>query len=164
MDRTAATVGDASVLEVCTLKITCAFSTLPSLDWPWSDTETTWSSWAILFCRLVTACWSLLDSLDLPSTTSRPVVSLVGWNGAARLSACTLGELDGRNELLSVLTALPRDGNSAMHSAPAMIQKAMMKYRNRMANRASPAMKLSIAPPQPAPLGATRDITPGWAP
>ena len=75
----------------------------------------------------MTACWSLLDSLDWPSTTSVPVVSLVGWNGAARLSACTLGSPDGRNELLSVFTALPSDGNSAMHSAPAMIQKAMMK-------------------------------------
>jgi len=127
VDRTAATVGDASVLDVCTLKITWALSTRPSLDWPWSDTDTTWLSLAILFCRLVMACWSLLDSLAWPSTTSVPVVSLVGWNGAARLSACTLGELAGRKELLSVFTALPSDGNSAMHSAPATIQKAMMK-------------------------------------
>ena len=54
------------------------------------------------------------------------MVSLVGWKGAARFIACTLGELDGRNELLSVLTALDSEGKKAMHKAPATSQKAMM--------------------------------------
>ncbi len=143
----AATVGEALVLEVSTLMTSWALSTLPSLDRPWSETETTWSSLAILFCSLVTDCWSLAVSVDLPSTTRVPVVSFVGWKGAARFIACTLGELAGRNELLSVLTALPSEGNKAMHRAPAMIHKAMIAYRNRMANRASPAMKFPTARP-----------------
>ena len=126
MDRTAATVGDASVLEVWTLKTTWALSALPSLDRPWADTDTTWSSLAILFSRLVIACWSLLVSLDVPRTTRVPVVSLAGWKGEARLSAFSLGELAGRKELLSVLTALDRAGNKVMHRAPAISQKAMM--------------------------------------
>jgi hypothetical protein len=54
--RMLATVGAASVLDVCTLMTSWALSTLPSLDRPWSDTETTWSSLAILFCSLVIAC------------------------------------------------------------------------------------------------------------
>jgi len=100
----------------------------------------------------VTDCWSLLDSLALPSTTRVPVVSLTGWNGAARCSACTLGELPGRNELLSVLTALDSEGKNVRHRAPATTQKAMITYRNRIANLASPAMKFSIArPPSCAP-------------
>ncbi len=86
-------------------------------------------------------------SLDLPSTTRVPVVSLVGSNGAARFIACTLGELAGRKELLSVLTALPSEGNKAMHRAPAITQRAMIAYRNRMANRASPAMKFPMMRP-----------------
>jgi len=111
----------------------------------------------------VTDCWSLLDSLALPSTTRVPVVSLTGWNGAARCSACTLGELPGRNELLSVLTALDSEGKNVRHRAPATTQKAMIAYRNRMANLASPAMKFSIArPPSCATsctLTATADLT-----
>src|ERR1039457_2966717 len=95
-------------------------------------------------------CWSLELSADLPSTTRVPVVSLVGWNGAARFIACTLGELAGRNELLSVFTALDSEGNKAMHKAPAIIQRAMRTYRNRMAKRASPAMKFPIVPPRAA--------------
>ena len=71
-------------------------------------------------------CRSLESSLDLPSTTRVPVVSFVGWKGAARFIACTLGELGGRNELLSVLTALDSEGKKAMHKAPATSQKAMM--------------------------------------
>ncbi len=74
-------------------------------------------------------------------------MSFVGWKGAARFIACTLGELAGRNELLSVLTALPSEGNKAMHKAPATSQKAMIAYRNRIANRASPAMKLPTERP-----------------
>ena len=54
------------------------------------------------------------------------MLSLVGWNGAARFIACTLGELAGRNELLSVFTAVDRDGKKAMHSAPMITQAAMM--------------------------------------
>jgi hypothetical protein len=152
--RMAATVGEASVLDVCTSRTSWALDTLPSLDRPWSETETTWSSLAILFCSLVIACWSLLDSLDLPSTTRVPVVSLTGWNGSARCSACTLGELPGRNELLSVLTALDSEGKNARHNAPAISQKAMMTYRNRISNLASPAMKF----PQRAPT-AKADTT-----
>ncbi len=41
VERMAVTVGDASVLDVSTLMTTWALSTLPSLDTPWSDTETT---------------------------------------------------------------------------------------------------------------------------
>ena len=147
----AATVGDALVLEVCTLITSWALSILPSLDRPWSETDTTWSSLAILFWSLVMDCRSLELSFDLPSTTRVPVASFVGWNGAARFIACTLGELGGRNELLSVLTALPSEGNKAMHKAPATSQKAMMAYRNRIANRASPAMKFPTAPPRRVP-------------
>src|SRR6266568_4906202 len=115
----AATVGDARVLEVRTLMTTWALSALPSLDRPCADTETTWLSFAILFSRLVIALWSLLVSLAEPRTTRVAVVSLVGWNGAARFSACTLGELAGRKELLSVLTALDSSGRSVMHRAAA---------------------------------------------
>src|SRR3984957_11311937 len=152
----AATVGDALVLEVCTPITTWALSALPSMDRPWSETDTTWSSLAILFWSLVMDCRSLALSLDLPSTTRFPVVSFVGWNSAARFIACTLGELAGRNELLSVLTALPSEGNKAMHKAPATRQKAMMAYRIGMAKRASPAMKFPTAPPI-APPRATGD-------
>ena len=159
VERIAATVGDALVLEVCTLITSWALSTLPSLDRPWSETDTTWSSLAILFWSLVMDCRSLELSLDLPSTTRVPVVSFVGWNGAARFIACTLGELGGRNELLSVLTALPSEGNKAMHKAPATSQKAMMAYRNRIANRASPAMTFPTAPPRSRPPRATGDST-----
>ncbi len=147
MDRTAATVGDALVLEVRTLKTTWALSALPSWDRPWPDTETTWSSFAILFSRLVIALWSLLVSLAWPSTTRVPVVSLTGWNGAARVSACSLGVLAGRNELLSVFTAVDSAGSSAMHKSPAITQPAMMAQRNRIAKRASPAMRFPIDPP-----------------
>ena len=46
-----------------------------------------------------------------------------------------------------MFTALPSEGNKAMHRAPATSQKAMIAYRNRIANRASPAMKLPIERP-----------------
>ena len=73
----------------------------------------------------MTACWSLLVSLDLPSTTRVAVVSLTGWKGAASCSASSDGALDGRKELLSVLTALVRLGMSAMHRPAATSQPAM---------------------------------------
>ena len=75
------------------------------------------------------------------------MVSFTGWNGAARLSACSLGVLAGRKELLSVLTALDRSGSSTMHRAPAISQAAMMMYRNRTANRASAAMTSPMRSP-----------------
>ena len=81
--------------------------------------------------------WSLLPSLDLPTTTSVPVVSPVGWNGAARSSACTLGVMAGRKELLSVLTELASDGNSTMHKVPAISQPTMMN--SGTGSRAGPA-------------------------
>jgi hypothetical protein len=48
---------------------------------------------------------------------------------------------------LSVLTALDSEGKKARHKAPATNQKAMMAYRNRMANRARPAMTFPIVRP-----------------
>ncbi len=57
--------------------------------------------------------------------------------GFASVAAFWLGELEGRNALLLLLTSLPRDGSAALVTTATRIQKATIAQRKRTTKRAS---------------------------
>ena len=63
--------------------------------------------------------------------------------GVARSAACTLGELEGRNWELSLLTSLPIEGRAMLVMTARAIQAMITSQRKRTEKRPSPAKKRS---------------------
>src|SRR5487761_1646026 len=80
-------------------------------------------------------------------------------NGAARLAACWLGALAGRNALLLPWVTLASDGKYFGTATAATIQAAMTSQRNLTANAPIPPkmawMRTRSAYKEPRPQGET---------